>query len=89
MICPRFMMLRCSRSRRRSRKRYFSRVSSGYSWSPNTGSGNSAAGAEDLDFGDEDFDVAGRKVLVLGAGRPAATLPSIRTTHSERSVSTC
>ena len=44
MMAPRFMMLLCSRSRRRSRKRYLRRISSGYSWSPNTGIGSSAAG---------------------------------------------
>ena len=44
MIAPRFMMLAWSLSRRRSRKRYLSRVSSGYSCSPNTGIGSSAAG---------------------------------------------
>jgi len=40
---PRSMMFWCSFSRRRSMKRYLSRVSSGYCWSPKTGSGNSAA----------------------------------------------
>ncbi len=43
MICDRLTMLRCRRSRRRSRKRYLSRTSSGYSGSPNTGSGSSRA----------------------------------------------
>src|SRR5882672_11285972 len=43
MIAPRFMMLRCRRSRRRSRKRYLRRMSSGYSCSPNTGKGSSPA----------------------------------------------
>src|SRR5215469_10721375 len=44
MTAPRVMMFWCKCSRRRSRKRYLSLVSSGYSWSPNTGMGSSAAG---------------------------------------------
>ena len=43
-MAPRVMMFWCSFSRRRSRKRYLSLMSSGYSCSPNTGSGSSAAG---------------------------------------------
>ena len=44
-------------------------MSSGYSCSPNTGIGSSAAGAEHLDLGHVDFDRAGRQFGILGAGR--------------------
>src|SRR3546814_5570729 len=42
-IATRFMILACKVSRRRSRKRYLRRISSGYSCSPATGIGNSSA----------------------------------------------
>ena len=84
---PRSMMLLCSRSRRRSRKRYCSRVSSGYSWSVATGSGSSAAGPEHLDLGDVELDLpVGMSAFSVPAGR-RRTWPSTRTTHSERSFS--
>ena len=87
MMAPRLMMLACSRSRRRSRKRYLRRMSSGYSWSPNTGIGNSAAGpSTSISRANTSMSPVGRSGLSVPAGR-CRTRPSIRTTHSDRSFS--
>ena len=87
MMAPRLMMFWCRCSRRRSRKRYFSLISSGYSWSPNTGIGSSAAGpSTSMSLMKTSTSPVGMSRLVVPSGR-LLTLPSIRTTHSERSVS--
>ena len=64
MTAERSMMFACSCSRRRSRKRYLSRISSGYSCSPETGIGSSAAADWTATSPARELDLAGRQVRV-------------------------
>ena len=78
MIFVRATMFLCSVSRRRSRKRYFRRMSSGYSGSPNTGSGNSlAADRISISRAKTSISPVGRFGLTVSAMR-ALTSPSTR-----------
>ena len=87
MISERFITFWWSLSRRRSRKRYLSRVSSGYSWSPKTGSGSSAAAdSTSISLAKTSTWPVGRSLFSVPAGR-ARTVPSTRITHSERTFS--
>ena len=70
---PRVMMFWCSLSRRRSRKRYLSLISSGYSCSPNTGSGNSPAGPS--------TSISVMKSSTAPVGNSAFSVPSGRSPH--------
>ena len=84
----RSVIFRCIASRRRSRKRYRSRVSSGYSWSPKTISGSSSAAPR---TSMSRMKTSTSPVGILGftsSGARAFTSPSMRMHHSDRTPST-
>ena len=83
----RVTILACNVSRRRSRKRYFRRMSSGYSCSPATGMGSSAAADRTVALrANTSIAPVGRLGFTVLAER-AFTTPSMVTTLSARKPS--